>query len=279
MRRFSSYGPVNTKLHYYVPRQVLIDQAYSQLVGEEPEEGGHYITVWAPRQRGKSWVMREVYQRLLHQHAEQFDVVALSLQDLTTTVETEQVIQAIAAELSAKLSLPPLQTYTPRSFGQFFYRDRLTKPLILILDEFDTLPQAAINVLAAVLRNIYNSRQYQSDKPSAEKDYLLHGVALIGVRAVLGIENQTGSPFNVQRSVHIPNLTFEEVQEMYRWYERESGQAVEQAVIDRVFYETQGQPGLVSWLGELLTETYNEHNPSITKRDLDHVCSSDRRVA
>jgi hypothetical protein len=25
-----------------------------------------------------------------------------------------------------------------------------------------------------------------------------------------------------------------------------------------VFYETQGQPGLVSWLGELLTETYNE---------------------
>jgi hypothetical protein len=61
----------------------------------------------------------------------------------------------------------------------------------------------------------------------------------------------------VQRSVHIPNLTFEEVESMYRWYERESGQEVEQAVIDRVFYETRGQPGLVSWLGELLTETYN----------------------
>lgn len=33
---------------------------------------------------------------------------------------------------------------------------------------------------------------------------------------------------------------------MFRWYERESGQQVDQAVIDRVFYETKGQPGLVS---------------------------------
>lgn len=46
---------------------------------------------------------------------------------------------------------------------------------------------------------------------------------------------------------------------MFHWYERESGQTVEQTVIDRVFYETQGQPGLVSWLGEQLTETeYNQ---------------------
>jgi hypothetical protein len=36
-------------------------------------------------------------------------------------------------------------------------------------------------------------------------------MALIGVRAVLGVENVKGSPFNVQRSVHIPNLTHDEV--------------------------------------------------------------------
>ncbi len=49
MRRFSSYGPINPKLHYYVPRQALVDQAVTHLVGEVPDEGGHYITVWAPR--------------------------------------------------------------------------------------------------------------------------------------------------------------------------------------------------------------------------------------
>ena len=39
-------------------------------------------------------------------------------------------------------------------------------------------------------------------------------------------------------------LTF--YSEMLRWYERDSGEQVEQDVIDRLFYETQGQPGLVS---------------------------------
>lgn len=47
MRQFSflpssgqAYGPVDTDLHYYVPREALIEQAYSQLVGENPNEGG-----------------------------------------------------------------------------------------------------------------------------------------------------------------------------------------------------------------------------------------------
>lgn len=170
------------------------------------------------------------------------------------TTEVVSVMQAITDELCFKLGLVAPAAFnvptinTPKEFEQVFRKGGiLTRPLILILDEFDTLPEAAISGLAAVFRNIYISRQYQSDVPSAEKDYLLHSVALIGVRAVLGVENQRGSPFNVQRSVHISNLTFDEVAAMYHWYERESGQRVGRAVINRVYYETQGQPGLVSW--------------------------------
>ncbi|MCP4105178.1 MAG: hypothetical protein GY749_06525 [Desulfobacteraceae bacterium] len=48
MRKFSSYGPVNAKLHYHVPREELVSNAYTQLAGEIPEEGGHYITIWLP---------------------------------------------------------------------------------------------------------------------------------------------------------------------------------------------------------------------------------------
>ena len=32
MRKFSSYGPIDTDLHYYAPRQALIDQAMADLV-------------------------------------------------------------------------------------------------------------------------------------------------------------------------------------------------------------------------------------------------------
>lgn len=49
MRRFSSYGPVDKEVHYYAPRAELIEFAYKQLMGDNPQKGGHYITVWAPR--------------------------------------------------------------------------------------------------------------------------------------------------------------------------------------------------------------------------------------
>ena len=306
MRKFSSYGPVNTKLHYYVPREALIEQAYTQLVGENPDEGGHYITVWAPRQRGMSWVMQQTLQRL--QKDARFDTIVLSLQHLRSQPDVNQIVQFIASEIVQTLELgdvranflsgsaggffghvkglltsflytnPTLGYLAPRAsldqFHHIFKKGHLAKPLILILDEFDALSEEAISGLADVFRNIYVSRQYQADKVSAEKKYLLHGVALIGVRSMLGLENKRGSPFNVQRSFHIPNLTFAEVEEMYQWYERESGQQVEETVIERVYDETKGQPGFVSWLGELLTERYNKHQPTITSRDFEIAYSA-----
>jgi hypothetical protein len=45
---------------------------------------------------------------------------------------------------------------------------------------------------------------------------------------------------------------------MFRWHEKESGQRVDQEVIDRLYYETKGQPGLTCWFGELLTEGWEE---------------------
>jgi hypothetical protein len=62
-----------------------------------------------------------------------------------------------------------------------------------MLDEFDALSEEGIAGIARIFRNIYLHRR-DDPKPSAEKTYLLHGVALIGVRSVLGIENVTGSP-------------------------------------------------------------------------------------
>lgn len=269
MRKFSSYGPINTKLHYYVPRQELVDQAIAHLVGEVPSEGGHYITVWAPRQRGKSWILNQAVQQLrADPDYAGFDVLKLNLEHLKQERNTESIVQWLAQEMTEKLGLDGLIVQTLKDLATVFRKDRLKKPLILILDEFDALAPEVINGLVSVFRNIYNTRREQPDKPTAEKDYLLHSIALIGVRSMLGLDNPRGSPFNVQRSMHIPNLTFDEVADMYHWYERESSQRIEPAVIERLYTELRGQPGLTSWFGELLTETYNEHNPIITLHDL-----------
>ena len=51
---------------------------------------------------------------------------------------------------------------------------------------------------------------------------------------------------------------------MFTWYQDESGQIVDPAVIERLYDETNGQPGLTCWLGELLTEGVKSYHPSAT---------------
>ncbi|MEE4358641.1 MAG: AAA-like domain-containing protein, partial [Desulfococcaceae bacterium] len=229
MRKFFSYGPIDRDMHFYAPREELITEAWNHVVGENPDKGGHYITVWAPCQAGKSWIMQQILWKL--QKDERFDVLKLNLENLKRVEDTDEVIKHIAGKIISDLELQNISADS-KNFEELFQNDVLQKPLILIMDEFDALSEDAISAVAEIFRNIHNFRR-DDTAPSAEKKYLLHGVALIGVRSVLGIENVKGSPFNVQRSLHIPNLTFEEVEEMFRWYERESGQKVEQEVIER----------------------------------------------
>jgi hypothetical protein len=78
MRTFHSYGPVNCKQHFCVPRKVLIEQAIKQLIGV-PNEGGHYFTIWAPRQTGKTWLMRQIKSEIGRQDADGFTLFDFSL--------------------------------------------------------------------------------------------------------------------------------------------------------------------------------------------------------
>lgn len=254
MRKFSSYGPVDKDVHYYVPRAELIDAACRQLLGDIPEKDGHYITIWAPRQCGKTWIMNQVFHRLGRDG--RFHVLKLELESLKNASDPDEAVSCLGEKIIEYLNLDHAPVAGLQDLDSLFLKRNLQKPLILICDEFDALDDAAISGIVAIFRNIYNIR-LKDPGPSAGKEYLLHSVALVGVRSVLGIENVKGSPFNVQRSMHIPNLTRDEVRSMFRWYEKESGQAVEPEVVDRIFAETWGQPGLVSWFGELLTEVYN----------------------
>jgi len=257
MRKFSSYGPVDTTLHYYAPRAELIDKTYHQLIG------GHYLTVWAPRQTGKSWVMLEVVQLL--KKTEEFDAAIITMESAKYEKSEQTVLEIFSRELSETLEkdFPKIDSW--KNFSSLFTKKYLSKPLILVIDEFDAIEEDFINKFASEFRNIYLKRANDPSKKSSQKTHLLHGLALIGVRSVLGIENITGSPFNVQRSLHIPNLNFDEVRGMFEWYQRDSGQMVEPEVINRLYHEMQGQPGLTCWFGELLTEGYEDNPPTPNK--------------
>ena len=277
MRRFHSYGPVDPEINFCVPRRELVEQGCRQLLGEEVRKGGHYITVWAPRQTGKTWIMNEITRQLGRKS--DFDAVKLDLEQLRDQSDPGELLRVIARDLGRKLGRDFSGVKNQDDFQALFEKGVLEKPLVLVLDEFDALCEDGINAVVGALRNIYNQRLQAMDLPTQEKPYLLHGVALIGVRSVLGLENKRGSPFNVQRSLRIPNLTHDEVIDLFRQYQEESGQRIEPEVAERIYYETRGQPGLTSWLGELLTEEYNsEKERPITMKNLADVMAAAENI-
>jgi hypothetical protein len=254
MRQFTSYGPIDTDDHYYAPRTELIQYAMNQLIGN-PEKGGHYITIWAPRQTGKTWVMQQVVKKIYEK--DDFEVAIISLQSINNAANESDMFELLTKKLKIafKCEFPDIQKWA--HFSELFSKKYFNKPVIIILDEFDALDEVYINKFANEFREMYIGRKNEILSKSSEKSCILHGLALIGVRSVLGIENVKGSPFNVQRSVHIPNLTFDEVNHLYQWYQKDTNQQIDSDVIYRIYYEFNGQPGLTCWFGELLTDIYN----------------------
>ena len=246
---------MDTELHYYVPRDALVAEALERLVGDDPRKGGHYITVWAPRQTGKTWVMQQVVERL--QRRGGFEVAYLTMQAARNVSSAAEVLAVLVSRLRDWFGrdFPPVKEWA--GLQELFGPTHFSQPLVLILDEFDALSGEYVAAFANEFRDMYIRRASERERESGAKSCLLHGLALVGVRAVLGVESESGSPFNVQQSLRVPNLTREEVGELYRQYQDESGQRIAPEVVEQVYTVTRGQPGLVSWFGELLTERYN----------------------
>ena len=81
MRHFYSYGPVDCEQHFCVQRNRLIEQCLNYLIGV-PDKGGHYFTIWAPRQTGKTWLMEEVKKEIEARYGEMFKVGKMSMQGI-----------------------------------------------------------------------------------------------------------------------------------------------------------------------------------------------------
>ncbi len=109
MRRFSPYGPVNKKLHSYAPGKKLIEKAWTRLIGEDPDEGGHYITVWAPRRTGKTWLMQQILWRL--QKDERFLILKINLEHLKMVEDVDRIIRSIPHEIMEDLEIDGKRNY------------------------------------------------------------------------------------------------------------------------------------------------------------------------
>ncbi len=220
-----------------------------------------FFVVHAQRQVGKSTAMLSLGRQLTEEGT--YASVMLSVEAGVPYANLERAVPAIlgswkdrAADfLPPELCPPPWpRTDVETAFGSALrlWARACPRPLVLFLDEVDSL---APDVLGALLRQL-------RDRYSARPASFPWSIALVGMRDVkdyvvaAGGTGRTGagSPFNILAgSLTMRPFTRDEVAELYAQHTSDTGQVFEAEAVDRAFELTRGQPWLVNALAREAT--------------------------
>ena len=267
MRRFWTQGPVNSQEHYVVSRSDEIAD-YIKRVDE-----GRYVVLFAPRQTGKTTFFQDALTALVADSAavgQTIDYFPIQLNfDVYKNLDLaafyghlyEQMREDIEAVFQGRGCVPSEAlreflggtTLTDhlsmmrffKRFARFLDAEYDGQQVVLVIDEFDGIPQVALSDFLHTLRHIYIS-----GKPRCP-----HSVGIIGVKSIAQLNyDRSISPFNIQDEFHLPNFTHEQVCELLGQYTEEVGQAFVPEVIASIHKQTAGQPVLVNRFAQILTE-------------------------
>ncbi|MDE0634985.1 MAG: AAA-like domain-containing protein [Candidatus Poribacteria bacterium] len=271
MRRFGTQGPVNPQEHYVVSRTEEIADYIKRV------EQGKYVVLFAPRQTGKTTFFQAALDALTvgtvtntagtqSESASKFNYFPIQLnfdvyKNTSVTEFYDNLYQDICEEIE-KLFQRRDETQ-PEALSQLLANTKLTnhhamrrffrhlerllthQKFVIIIDEFDGIPQAALSDFLHTLRHIYIS-----GKPRCP-----HSVGIVGVKSIAQLNyDRSISPFNIQDEFHLPNFTPEQVQELLGQYMDEVGQSFALEVITSIHKQTAGQPVLVNRFAQILTE-------------------------
>ena len=261
MRRFGTQGRVYPERHYVVSRTEEIADFIARI------EEGRYVVLFAPRQTGKTTFFRFALDTLTAKSSTYFPIQLnfevyknLSTSDFYEALhkrvrkEIEQVCQKrgyVPAEaLTRFLNNTKFSNHISmmeffEQFAGFLECQYKGGKVVLIIDEFDGIPQVALNDFLHSLRDIYLSDESRCP----------HSVGIVGVKSITQLNyDRSISPFNIQDEFHLPNFTHQQVQELLAQYTDEVGQAFTPEVIEAFHRQTAGQPFLVNRLAQILTE-------------------------
>ena len=263
MRRFGTQGPVNPQEHYVVSRTEEIADYIKRV------EQGKYVVLFAPRQTGKTTFFQDALAALeagstsVEQTKDYFPIqlnfdvykntsVADFYDNLYRDIceEIEKLFQRRDETEPEALSqlLADTKLTNHHAMRRFFrHLERLLTPqkFVIVIDEFDGIPQDALSDFLHTLRHIYIS-----GKPRCP-----HSVGIIGVKSIAQLNyDRSISPFNIQDEFHLPNFTLEQVQELLTQYTDEVGQPFTPEVVASIHKQTAGQPVLVNRFAQILTE-------------------------
>lgn len=260
---FNTAGPNIAQDHY------TLDPLSRLATVRDLIENKRYFILHAPRQTGKTTTMRGFVDAL----NQEGKYIALYI-----NVEPAQAFRA-DAQAANRVFLSALEgnarNYLPREYwpspecrkdldieeGLKTFLNRwcaeLPKPLVLFIDEADSLIGDSLLSLLRQLRSGY------IDRP----EKFPHSLALIGLRDVRDFRiyseqakryEMGGSAFNIKdKSLVMGNFSKTETIALFALHTAETGQQFSGEALDFIFEQTQGQPWLVNAIGRELC--FEEH--------------------
>ena len=283
MRSFGTQGRVRPEQHYIVPRTAHVADFITRI------RAGKYIVLFAPRQTGKTTFFRLALDKLT---AEDPTYLAIHLnfevyEDYSVSGFYNHLYKTIREELekafqrSGRVFPTPLIHYLEAtkltdhvSMLDFFKRlgslltcEERNHKIVVLIDEFDAIPRAAVKGFLHALRHIY-----LSDAPQCP-----HSVGIVGVKSITQLNyDRSISPFNIQDEFRLPNFTLAEVRDLLGQYTKEVGQAFTAEVIETLHKQTAGQPFLVNRFAQILTDEMDI--PKNETIEIDHFATAHQRL-
>ena len=258
MRTFGTRGPVNPEKNYVVQRPDEIADFINRV------KDGRYIVIFAPRQTGKTTFFHRALDALTDEKATYFPI-QLDFEEYKNCSPADfynyfyEDIREEIAVVFQKRGNPPSEALThflestqisDHVLMRRFFRNLASllngQRIVLIIDEFDGIPQTVVSDFLYSLRRIYISRT----TPQAP-----YSLSIIGVKNITQLNyDRSISPFNIQDELTLPNFTLAQVHELLTQYREEVGQTFAPEVITSIHKQTGGQPFLVNRFGQILTE-------------------------
>lgn len=257
-RFFNTTGNCRPEWHYMIPAVPRLPEA-AGLIAQM-----HYFVVHAPRQTGKTTTLLALAKELtasgkyaaLHFSCEQARVYPEDLRAAQYVILQSMTTDA-AHDLPRELRPPPLNMDGDGGWlmnNITAWARQCPRPLILFLDEIDSLSGASLLSVLSQLRAGFKLRPQEF--PAS--------IVLCGLRDVRDYKMASGgdpqrlgtsSPFNVKvESLRLGNFDKSQVEALYRQHTDDTGQVFTPEALERAFGATQGQPWLVNALAREIVE-------------------------
>ncbi len=256
-RWFNTAGPCKADIHYMLPPTVRLPNL-ERFIAQES-----YFVIHAPRQTGKTTAMLALAKQLTE--SGRYTAVTVSAEvgaRFSDDPGTAELAILGAWRDTTAVRLP--QELQPPAWSEAETGERIRaslqvwaqaspRPLVLFIDEIDSLQDTALISILRQLRDGY---------PERPKNFPL-SVGLIGLRDVRDYKVASGgsdklntaSPFNIKvRSLTLRDFNAMEVGQLYQQHTDDTGQVFTKEAIETAFDLTQGQPWLVNALAKEIVE-------------------------